>query len=248
MADTTPVTTAATTVSTGITPEQLHAAIEKARLEERDKLRTKLDATLEANATLTDEVAKQKAAVQKLSDELVALKAAMKPDGGVDVAKAIEQAVQATTARFSEENATALNELRSQLETERSARTKLTLEQLRVKMIEDAGGARTLIPELVHGATEQELQSSIANSKAIFERTVAAVKPAASTPQSTHGNAGAGAPPTVPLPAGGGGSLPSGTTPQPVNVRALSNKDYAAHREALKKQATQRYPAAYITQ
>jgi hypothetical protein len=139
-----------------------------------------------------------------------------------------------------------LDELNKQLTTERTERQKLAAERLREKLIAEAGGVTALIPELVRGSNEEELKASIEASKQVFQRTVASAgAPAAPSSQQGNGNPGAAAvPPSIP---GAGSSVPGGAG-NPVNVRALSMKEYAEQREKLKKAAAARYPRSVVTQ
>ena len=235
--------------ASGITPEQLHQQIEKARLEEREKLRTQLDNSRAEADKLRTENETLKGQLTKATDELTALKASMKPDGVIDVAKAIAEAVQAATSRVSGEFAQEIAGLRGQLDQERSVRTQLTLEQRKAQLIADAGGSNALIPELVHGSNEDELAASIERSKQIFQRTVGSVKSGAQSTATNNGNPSTGVPPSIPLPASGGAGNPAGDANlPPTSVRGMPLREYAKKREELKRSVAGRYANNYVTQ
>jgi hypothetical protein len=234
----------------GVTQEQLHQAIEKARLEEREKLRTQLDNAKSEAETAKTQAEDNKKQLQKLSEEMTALKSGLKPEGGIDVQKAIEQAVTAATTRLAQTYDGQLNTLKSELQNERVERTRLSAEQLRVRMIEQAGGTTVMIPELVRGTTQDEITSSIEDSKRVFQRTVALASGTPPPPPNTANTNVPGAavvPPTVPVGAGGAGTPPAGGAPAK-NARTLTRQEYAQQREQLKKQAAARYPTSVLTQ
>lgn len=232
---------------TGITQEELHKAIEKARLEEREKLRTQLSESETTIKDLKGQVASTKEQITKLTEKIDSLTAGKKADGGVDVEKAIESAVNATVARLSKEYSDQIKALREELESEKSTRQKLTIEQRRIQLIQEAGGEAALIPELVAGSNEEELKSAIERSKQVYQRTVAKAGAAPSLPQP-NGNPGAPTPPAPPTPAPVAGAVPTpGAVPGTPGQR-MPLADYAKNRQALKKQAAARYPTGAITQ
>jgi len=234
---------------TGITQDDLHKAIEKARLEEREKLRTQLE-TAEASAKeakeLKAKVASMTDQITQLTDKVASLTAGKTASGGVDVEKAIETAVNATVARMEKEYSGQIQALRGELETEKVTRQKLTVEQRRAQMIAAAGDA--LIPELVTGSNEEELKASIEKSKEIYQRTVAKAGAAPSLP-NPNGNPGAptpAAPPAAP-PVAGAANPPGGGAPTPVPGQRMPLGEYAKRREELKKNAAARYPTGALT-
>lgn len=182
-----------------------HAAIEKARLEERNKLQGQLlDAKgqLDAARGKVDELTVAQASLQEqltaLKTTYEALKAGTKADGGVDVEKAIQSAVDAALGRQGPALQTEISELRGQLDAERKLRVVAEATQLRQTLIAAAGGTAALIPELVSGQTREEIEASIANSKAIFERAVTGAVARGAGGSSTARGTGNGLP-TVPL-------------------------------------------------
>jgi DNA repair exonuclease SbcCD ATPase subunit len=232
---------AAAPAATGVTQEQLQAAIEKARLEERTKLRADIE-TAEANATaLQTRVKELEAENQKLTADLQTLKSAQKPDGGFDAAKLMEETAQ----RVRSELQGTINELSSQIEEERGVRQRLTLEQLRAKLIQANGGENALIPSLVTGTNEAELIASIQASKAEFNRIMSVAK--AQTP-STQQNNGAGGTtvPNIPVPAAGGTN--AGGQAVVKTVQEMSLNEYGANRAAVKAKLRGMYPNNAIMQ
>lgn len=227
-----------------LTSEQLHAAIEKARLDERTKLRTELD-TLTTKATQAEELSKTEAArVEALELKLKALEAGLvEGDKGktVDVGKAIEQATNALAERMSKENGKKLEEMNKRLQELQAEAATLKRRELRDSLINAAGGQTALIPELVKGETEEEIKQSIEQSKAIFARTVqrAGSGNASQNTAANDGTSGAGSG------AAGIPSLPNaqaGAAGQPTSVRGWTMDEYAKNRTKLKSQAAQRYP------
>lgn len=222
---------------------ELHKAIEKARMEERTNLRTKIEAAeIAANKanelvkTLTADKAALEATVAKLTDQLNALKTGIKQDGGVDIESAIASAVSAALQRQGTDLQATVETLKQDLARERGAREKAELEQARSRMIADAGGPQALIPELVQGQTIEELQQSIERSKSVFARTVAGVGGGGG---GTVSGAGNNPPGSLPVGGSGGSGNPAGGsgTPSISGVRSMSLQDFSKQRAALKQHA-----------
>lgn len=227
--------------------KNLAAAIEKARLEERTKLQGQITDLTTAAASLKEQVGALTAANEKLTNEFgalqtayEALKAGAKPDGGVDIEKAIQTAVNAALGRQGPALQAEIATLRKQLEEESNKRQKAELSQLRARMINEAGGAAVLIPELVVGNTEQELRESLENSKAVMQRVLGGGGGAAGGggATATDGNGNPLPPLPASVPAAGGSA--AGGTPKPVTGGRMSMKDYAAQRDALRAKALAR--------
>lgn len=229
------------------TTEQLHAAIEKARLEERTKLQADLTAATTNAETTNAKVAELNG---KLSETLTALQTAeaerLRLDGAlkaieksktadgaaVDVTKLVEEVTAAAETRLSEqfkakheEQTLALNSLRQQL-------TLAELDKARAKLIADAGGPERLVMELVGGDTVEALTASIGRAKDAFATIESRVgKTSSRSPNS---------PPPV-SPAGSGApGVGSGDGVLLPRVRELGVKDYAANRDAILAQAKAR--------
>lgn len=224
------------TGNTGVTQEQLHAAIEKARLEERTKLfetlettRKQLEAATEAAKTKDSDLTQLNAKVTELTEKLKALQDATKPDGGIDVTKAIESAVGSALSRQEAVLGEQVKRLSEALQQEQNLRSTAEAAQLRVRLIAEAGGDAVLIPELVVGRTEEELKASIANSKAVFDRSI-----------SSRLGAGGGTASGTGLPVGGrtSASFAAGAGGESNNqVRRMSPAEYSKNREALRAKA-----------
>jgi hypothetical protein len=225
----------------GITQEELHKAIEKARLEEREKLRTQLSEAETSVKTMKAEVASAKDQITKLTEKVDSLTAGKKPEGGVDVEKAIESAVQATANRLAKEYSDQIKALRDELEAEKSTRQKLTIEQRRVQMIQAAGGETVLIPELVVGSNEDEIKESIERSKTVYARTVAKAGGASPSLPNPTGNPGESTP-SAPL----GAAASTGGAATAVPGQRIPLSEYAKNRETLKRNAAARYPTGAL--
>jgi hypothetical protein len=231
--------------ATGITQAELHAAIEKARNEERTKLRAEIETANEAAKAAKAEVDKLTQANQKLAADLQTIQTSLKPEGGVDVTKVIED----TTRRANEAWQEKFLALEAKVQSVEQDRQRLTIEQTKARLIQLNGGESALIPSMVHGSTEAELLASIERSKAEFNRIKSIVGGTQTPPsQQQHGQGESGTPPTIPaIPAGSGAQ--AGGQPQPgVSPRRMSREEYAKNRNELKRQAVSRYPTNVITQ
>lgn len=227
--------------------KNLSAAIEKARLEERTKLQGQITDLTTKAASFQEQVTALAAEKARLETELgalqtthEALKAGAKPEGGVDIEKAIQTAVTAALGRQGPALQAEIATLRKQLEEESNKRQKAELAQLRARLINEAGGATVLIPELVVGNTEQELLDSLEHSKQVMQRVIGGGGSAAGGGGSTATAGNGNPPPSLPgsVPAAGGSA--AGGTQKPGTGGRLSMKDYAAQRDALKAQALAR--------
>jgi hypothetical protein len=219
------------------TTQQLHAAIEKARSEEREKLRNQLEQATTEVTSLKADVVRLNAELKKTADELSAIKAAAKPDGGIDIEKVIEQTTSAAVNRVNSEWSQKFQELQSELNVEKNTRQKLTLEQIKAKIIAESNGQ--LIPEMVVGSTEDELKASAERSKQVFARTIAA----AGVPNLQQNSNGGGGSPGLPILPHGGGTPPSNN-----RAKDMPMSEYAKERNNLKRSVAGRYAANYISQ
>jgi hypothetical protein len=224
----------------GITEEALKAAIEKARLEERNKLR----ADLEAKQKSVDENAAKLAEMQKTVDTLNAtmdsLKTAKTSDGTVDVSKLLSEITEKVSTPYSKE----LQDLKQQLNT-------LQLERLKGQLIQEAGGPSSLVMELIGGSSEAEIRASIEKSKSAYAALEAKIKAALGTSgNNSNRNANADTtnnPPDVNGAAGGSGAGGSGAGRGAdgsliANVKAMTPEEYAANRAKLMAEHKKRYP------
>lgn len=219
----------------GFSQEQLHAAIEKARLEERTKIRGALEA---AEQSAKDFSAKLKTAEQTISDltgKVKAYEAAATATGVTDVKKLVEEAAKAGADAVKAQYDAKFQALETDLTNERTTRQKLTIEQRRNALIATANGR--IIPQLVRGDTEEELLRTFEEAKQAFEGAVAQVSDDGNTlptQQNTNGNGGPSYAPPLPL----GGSSNS-------NALKLGGrrdmKSYAADRKGLLQRVSGRY-------
>lgn len=230
-----------------LTQEQLHQAVEKARLEERAKLRQELDTVATRAATLEETLKAEQAAKTELATRVSALEAGVtKTATGepvVDIAKVVEQATSAVATRLNSDHAKTLTEMQTQLSALREESNRNRLAATRERLIAEAGGINALIPELVVGSTEDELKAAVTRSKSIFDRTVLQTGSAGAASLGT-GNAGSSGGDGLNLPvgqAGGAGGNANGAATVQVNARAMSMAEYASKREALKREAAARY-------
>lgn len=238
----------------GSNNENVAAAIEKARLEERKKLSDQLTTLTTAVETLKGQVATLTQEKQSIAKELgdlqtahEALKAGTKPEGGIDVEKAIQTAVNAALSKQGPVLQQEIANLRTELDQERQKRQAAELAQTRARVVEEFGGASVLIPELVTGNSEEELRQSAERSKSIMARSLAAagVKPGSSGGGSGTGNAaGNSGPSSIPLgnaAPGSGSTGAAGGHNQPLIAGGrMRLADYSAQREKLKADALAR--------
>lgn len=228
--------------------------IEKARLEERKKLSDQLTTLTTAVETFKGQIATLTADKQSLAKELSdlktayeALKAGSKPDGGLDVEKAIQTAVNAALSKQGPVLQQEIANLRAELDQERQKRQTAELAQIRARIVEELGGSSVLIPELVSGNTEEELRQSAEKSKSIMERSLAAAgaRLGSSGGGSGTGNgAGNSGPSSVPLGnASSGGGAPNASQGNKSSLLPggrIKLADYASNREKLKADALAR--------
>jgi hypothetical protein len=221
----------------------IQAAMEKARSEERTKLQgviTKLEgdvARLNGEvATLSGERDTFSAAVNKLTDELASLKAGLKPEGGIDPVKLLEETSTRVRAELEKVHSARLAELETSLNEEKAHRQNLAVEQLRARLIKASGGEESMIVELVTGSTEADILASIDRSKSAFSRAVAT----AGGKKSGDKGGEDGQDFSIPGSQKGGDD-----SAELSNVKNMSMSDYAKHRARLKG-AVPRYGGAGV--
>lgn len=235
----------------GITTEQLHQAIEKARLEERTKLHgtiTELQGKLTTQTTATTEMQTKlreaDSAIADLTGKFTALKSSIKETGGVDIDGVIQKVMENFKQRVDGETAAQLSELRGALKEEQTKRELAERNNLRSRLIAEAGGEQVMITDLVRGDTPEEIRASIDYAKGLFTKIRGTATPGSqqSNNGSTGGNGSAsGAPPSLPGAGGsaGTGNADGGITPDA--LRSMSNKEWAENRMKLRKQVSSRY-------
>lgn len=186
-----------------ITPDQVTAAVEKARQEEKEKLYGKissLESSLEESKQLIKSL--QKGIDKDLNvDELTKV-----------VAK---EAAKAANQKSSEQIAT----LQAQVEKLAAQNAELMAKELRDRLIAQNGGKTAMIVELVRGTTEQEILDSIQTAKRVRETTLqeAGYTPAPNTPSAPSPNLQQAPDPATSMP-----NLPSVDAPTPRTVDALN--------------------------
>jgi hypothetical protein len=252
------------TKNSGYSEAQYKAAIEKARLEERTKLREQVDSGKESSAQLKEareEIAKLKGDLKTVTDSLTAIQNAKSKDGDVDVAKVIAE----VTEKVGKEYETRLG---GELQTLRSNLNALQLKDLKIQLIEEAGGPGKLILAMVDGKTEDELRASIERSKTAYQEVESRIRPSkgkgddadkeeeedqeddeTATNDAKNRKTGSNVPPDVDGNAGGngaGGGNKAGNRGRDgsllTNVRRMSPADYKANREKVLKDIQKRYP------
>lgn len=139
----------------------LKTALEKARTEERAKLRAELDKLASDSKAALELMETTQAANVKLQASLDAIQKAQGEGGKLDVAALIKEvsdkAAKATETLFAGQIAALSGEL-----------TVMQLRDLRRELIEEAG-EENVITSLISGKTEEELRASVEASKAAFE-------------------------------------------------------------------------------
>jgi hypothetical protein len=238
---------------------QLHAGIEKARTEERAKLRGEIsvkDAEILALKTKQTELETK---VTQLTASLDALNAAKSTDGStVDVPKLIEE-VSAKFTKIAAGEAAGTQNRVQQLEAQLEA---MRLKETRNRLIQEAGGEDNLIVGLVKGTNEDEIRASVQEAKAAFEKVTARFKKGAQqNADQGDDNQGDGndsnnsrndtnadqVPPDVndaaagASAAGGGGAGRGKDATVLGKVHKMAPKDYATNREQVLTQMRKRY-------
>lgn len=153
----------------GLSEEEVQSRVEKARKEEKDKLYPKIEELTQTVKFLQDHVRKEQEEKEKIKKEADA------------------QAEKERVAKLSadERQAEILNRLEEQLNREREERAKFKLEleqrdsrdrvkRYRERAIQDAGDE--IIPELVIGESEAEIDTAIENAKAKYKEIIAKEK------------------------------------------------------------------------
>ena len=234
----------------GITTEQLHQSIEKARLEERTKLHgtiTELQGKLTAQQTSTTDAQSKlreaEAAIADLTGKFTALKSSIKDTGGVDIDNVIQKVMESFKQRVDTETSAQLNELRTALKEEQQKRELAERNNLRSRLIAEAGGDQVMITDLVRGDTPEELRASIDYAKNLFSKIRGTTPGSQQTNNGSTGAQGsaAGAPPSLPN-SGGAGNGGEGSAGISVDsLRQMSSKEWAEQRIKLRKQVSSRY-------
>lgn len=221
-----------------IPPDYVHTSIvEKARKEEKDKLYPQIEALTGDKTNLTSTVTTLQAEVATLKGQIEAFGKVKNGANEVNIPELI-----ANVAALAKKEAAAVYEqqlaaINTEVTTVKTQHRKLTLEQYTAKKIAEAGGESVLVSQLINGNSEAEIDASIAQSKAAYDKIKQQLGAAPTTQQQNA--PGTSAPPVIPsgtIPAGGGTGTPE--------VKNLSIKEYGAQRAQLKAKMTQRYAGA----
>ena len=204
----------------------IHAQIEKARMEERTKVREELTNLSNLNKSFSEKVTKLETENRELSGKLSALEKAQGANGEVDVSKLISEVAAQTEAKM----ASVISELKSQV-TDLGSKSRLaSLEVYRRDAIAKAGGEAQLITALVTGNSEEEIDASISVAKDEYQKVVSRVSSSNLPPltQKNGNGIGANVPPSLSVLEGR-----SVNTVQQPSIRELSTKEWAAKRESV---------------
>jgi hypothetical protein len=216
-----------------ITQDDLHKAMEKARIEERTKLNellAKTKADLEAAIATAKENGTK---VADLTQQLDAVTKAQAGDGkGVDLKALIAEVTTGVEKRFSEASKAEREKLQNDMMGLTTEVTTLRLEKLRSQLINEAGGEGKLVLAMIKGDTEEALRASVkASSEAYADiETRIAKANGSGAPQ------GDGQQRQTPPPVGGaGGQGGAGRGAAEDNLQDVRNLTPAQYRERREK-------------
>jgi hypothetical protein len=216
--------------------EALKAAVEKARLEERAKLRETIEGLTTQLNSATTTLAEAKRAQQSAEQLLETLRSSqVNGTADVDLIKLTEKLSAQLEQKIQAANETRFSAIEQENKSLRDNISKRELAEYRRTAIE-AVGAANLIEELVTGSSPEEIDSSILRAKAAHERIVASL---ASNTASLNGTQPGVTPPSVPpVPDFQGYGVPVTTTPPASGVKGMSLAEYKLKREELLKTST----------
>lgn len=152
-----------------LSKEDLHKAIEKARLEERTKVQEaitrsqtelqKLKDDAQSKTKATDALNKQLA---DLTGQVEALTKAANPDGkGVDPKTLIAEVTANVEKRYNEATKVERAALESRLQSVQSDLEKMRLREMKGVLVAEAGGEEKLVMAMISGETEEALRASV---------------------------------------------------------------------------------------
>lgn len=230
--------------------EQLHAAIEKARMEERQKLRGELDNANGASKPLNDKIVELKSKIDLLTGENDALKKATTASGNVDVKALITEVTNNLSEKFTASAKAERESFTTQLKELSGKLNGYELAKVKDKLISEVGGPDKVIMALIVGNTEEELKSSVQKSHEAYMEIENRVKPqgsadpnATANGQGNNNNPANNAPPIVQ--PGGQGGAGSGQQSSPLtNVKQMSPQEYKASREKVQQEMRRRHAPA----
>jgi vacuolar-type H+-ATPase subunit I/STV1 len=147
--------------------ERLKIAIEKARLEERTKLREDISATEKRLTDSTLTIEQQKAEISNLKTAVEALQKTAKEGEKIDVQKLVTEITERTNELARKNYDAQVADLNKQL-------TALQVRLLRESLIKEVG-EDNLVVAMISGRTEQELRDSVERSKAEMDKIKAKI-------------------------------------------------------------------------
>lgn len=243
-------------------PADVKSVIEKARQEEKQKLYDKISRA----ESIESENTALKKSITQIESENADLKAKFeasakepkkrqKENEEVNISMIVDETAKAVAqelgTRFQKER----EELTTRIRQLEQSLTQRDISVLREKLIAEAGGK--IIPALVRGSTEEEIQTSVIEAKKEYERIASSFSSALTTPASSAASA-----PSSHVPAANGttqpaastivapGSMYSGAIGESVHddnqrfgksVRDMGRDEYAAARKSILKQVKQRF-------
>lgn len=150
--------------------EAQKAAIEKARLEERARVREQLEEAERKQQNQADELAKLRKEFDQVSAALKAVDTTKAGAGSdpIDLPKLIAEVSQKSAEQTRKDLQAQIESLTAEVSANRLAELKRTL-------VQEAGGPSKLVMAMVGGRTEEELRKSIELSKKAFAEVTAAV-------------------------------------------------------------------------
>jgi hypothetical protein len=218
-----------------LTQEQLHAAIEKARLEERERVRKPLEDAQAAAKAREDAIAAKDAELARLKGSLDALEKAKTPEG-LDVKALITEVTTNVEKRYADTFTKEREALSNQVNTLQQDLTRLQLEKLQAKLVKEVGGPDKVVFAMIHGNTEAELRASVTAAHEAYLDIENRVKKTAEASNPGGKNA---APPVVPAGGSGGSSVLGGDLV--AQAKKLSPEEWAANRVKILSSLTSRY-------
>jgi DNA-binding protein YbaB len=222
------------------TDAQIRLTADKVRKEEREKLVGKLESLENQVANLSKElqardltIAERDKLVKDVQSKLEAIEKVKSDGKDIDINKLVEEVAQNTRNLIEAEALKREAELRKQLEEVQNRLSKADLKIYRDEAIAKAGGAASLVMELVNGSTPEEIDNSIAVAKAAFDR----VKSLSSLQQTSDGSQISTPPPVNPQ----GSSV---SVLEQSAVKSMPLSEYRKNREKLLAESARLVPSA----
>lgn len=234
-----------TTTTPEVTAEEIKNRIEKARMEEKEKLYPQLERALNdaaEKAKKLDELAKAQQeyaeTTKKLTEELQALKAGVKTDGQLDIEAMVANVAQSTAAELKKGYDEQISKLSVALEEQKRLAEQRDLALFKEEAIRKAGGESEIIPELVTGNSREEILAKVESAKAIRQRIRAEAlkqiqETGGGTGQLTLNTNTPSAATTVTLPTSGSSTGVSSDEKLLLAAASMTPAEYAKNREAI---------------